>query len=115
MARGDVYYANLPKPTSSSGHVQAGSRPCIIVSTDDNKPQNPIVSVIPLTTKQAAVKYPHTLQINPSRINGLTNISIALVFQLTGIDKSILMDKIGQLEPDDLKKIDDILRVLLGL
>jgi mRNA interferase MazF len=115
MARGDIYYANLPSPPPSGSHLQAGTRPCLIISIDDTNPLISIVTVIPFTSNLIAESFPHTKKIYPTPQNGLTGTSIALVFQVSSIDKRILRNKIGLLEPDKLFEIVSILKSLLGL
>jgi mRNA-degrading endonuclease toxin of MazEF toxin-antitoxin module len=68
-----------------------------------------------LTKQLNAENFPHTLRILPTPGNGLSDISIALVFQISGIDKRILRNRIGQLEPAILSEIEDLLKLLLGL
>ena len=111
MLKGDIFYTNLPTPSGNPGREQTGSRPAVIISNN----ASPIVTVIPITSQKKAARYPHTCLLNPTTQNGLTTQSIALVFQLTGIDKSRLSSKIGSLDTKDLQAIDNEVRSMLSL
>jgi len=61
------------------------------------------------------LRFLHTIEIKSSKINGLTSISVALVFQIRAIDKTRLKKKIGELEETKLKEMNIILKKMLGL
>jgi len=64
MRKGEIYLVEIPP---ASGHEQGGLRPVIIFSGEVAG----IVSVIPFTTNASALKFPFTLKINNSNLNGL--------------------------------------------
>lgn len=114
MARGDVYWINIPYPRGTAGREQAGMRPAIAVQSD-NSSQLPTIVVIPTTTKTAALRFPHTVEVNPSSTNGFTQTSILLIFQLRAIDKNRIVRQIGKLEQEYLEQIDTEIKNLLEL
>ncbi|MBU4202286.1 MAG: type II toxin-antitoxin system PemK/MazF family toxin [Candidatus Altiarchaeales archaeon] len=108
MNKGDVWLVQLPQ---TNGHEQAGTRPVVILrETEAN-----IAVVIPFTSNIQALRFPHTLEIRPSKENGLKDISVALVFQIRAIDKKRLVRRAGKLSAKSLEKVDSMLKKLLGL
>jgi mRNA interferase MazF len=65
----------------------------------------PTVLIVPFTSTQAALRFPGTLLVHPDAQNGLTVPSVALVFQLTAIDKTNCLQRLGVLDPLTLDKI----------
>jgi mRNA-degrading endonuclease toxin of MazEF toxin-antitoxin module len=115
MARGDVLLVNLPVPSSSPAHEQIGKRPALEVQNNASDPRIHTVIVIPFTSKLNALRYPHTLRIDPSPQNGLTNPSVLLFLQLRVIDKFRITGNIGRLEQHYMQQVDNELRNLLGI
>jgi mRNA interferase MazF len=74
-----------------------------------------MVMVVPVTSKLAALRFPHTIQVNPSSANGLTEPSVLLVLQLRALDRSRLDRAIGHLEESYLRQLDEEIRQMLGL
>ena len=85
MKKGEVWRVRLP---SVPGHTQAGIRPAVLLQDDQATAGLPTVLIIPFPATQAALRFPGTLAVQPDGQNGLTVHSVALVFQLTAIDKT---------------------------
>lgn len=99
MKVGEIYWTRL---ASRGGREQAGRRPGIILQKDTSLPT---VLLVPLTTQQDALRFSGTVLIEPDLENSLPNISVALVFQLTALDKNSLERKIGKISNQYLKEI----------
>ncbi|HLD42144.1 MAG TPA: type II toxin-antitoxin system PemK/MazF family toxin [archaeon] len=108
MEKGEIWIISL---ADSSGHEQVGTRPAIIISDT----QSPMSIVVPVTSNLQALRFQHTLALEPANSNGLKEESVALVFQIRAVDKSRLQKKIGILDQKATSRIDDILRRLLKL
>lgn len=54
--------------------------------------------VVPLTSSVQALRFPHAIEVKPSKKNGLNSVSVALVFQVRALDKRRLKKKIGIIE-----------------
>jgi mRNA interferase MazF len=108
MARGDILLVALP---NSDKREEKGNRPAIAVQTD--VANSPMLMIIPITSALAALRFPFTLQINPSPQNGLTLPSVALVFQMRAIDRTRIIRTLGRLESDSLNQLDGMIRAML--
>jgi mRNA-degrading endonuclease toxin of MazEF toxin-antitoxin module len=90
MKIGDLHWVELP---ARGGQAQAGRRPAIILQQPVTLPT---VLVIPLTSQQDALRFPATVFVEADKENGLRHDSVALVFQITAVDKRYLAERIGK-------------------
>src|SRR6266542_446680 len=102
MKRGEVWRVRLH---SVPGHTQAGIRPAVIVQEDQATASLPTVLIVPFTGTWAALRFPGTLAVQPDGQNGLTVPSVALAFQLTAIDKTDCLQRLGELDPATMDQI----------
>jgi mRNA interferase MazF len=96
------------------GHEQKGVRPCVVVSAPEviAEQRYPLVCVVPITgTPGKGALYP---QLKPGA-SGLSKTSFALVDQLRSVDKRRVTRFLGQVSVEELKAIDEGLRLYLGL
>src|SRR5436190_15037966 len=95
MKKGEIWRVRLP---IGAGHTQAGERPAIIVQDDLFNATLPTVLVVPFTSTQAATRFAGTLVMQPDAQNGLAVPSVALVFQLSAVDKRNCLRRLGALD-----------------
>ena len=95
--RGEIYYAEL----KGEGSQQDSIRPVIIYSNNKNNLFSPTVQVIPLTTKMKELCV-HVL----IEGCGLREPSMALLEQLTVINKTQIREKIGMITDEYMDKIN---------
>ena len=108
MKKGDICLIEF---MSFRGHEQMGFRPAIAMSEETAN----LILVIPLTSKLEALKYNYSLEISPSKTNGLNTKSIAMIFQLRAVDKRKIKGKIGNIEEDVLDNINNQIKKMLKL
>ena len=108
-SKGDVWQVDLPE---SVGHEQKGKRPAVIVA---HVKENATVVVIPLTSELHNEKFSHTCCVQPTRENGLSEESVALIFQIRALDPQRFMYKKGRLDKKDIEAIDALLMDMLKL
>ena len=108
MRKGEIYLVEIP---SNSGHEQSGLRPVIVMSEVNAR----VISVIPFTSNFSALKYSYTIEVRSSSLNKLRKDSVALVFQLRAIDIRKLKSKLGDLEEDTMREINDLIKKLFGI
>jgi len=105
MKRGEVWLVQLGE---TFGHEQQGLRPAIILTDTTTS----LVLIAPVTTNLKALRFPYTIQIEPTKQNGLDEDSIALIFHLRSIDKRRLVRAVGILEKPVLQKIMSVIKQL---
>lgn len=115
MARGDVLLVELPYPRGAPGYEQTGRRPAVAVQADLPGASLPTVMIVPLTSQLTASRFPHTIAVDPSPQNGLTDPSVLLVFQLRALDQGRILRTIGHLEQNYLDQLDAEMRSMLHL
>jgi mRNA interferase MazF len=99
---GDVYWVEFP---ARGGHAQAGRRPAIIVQSASHSVELPTVLLVPLTTQMDALRFPGTVLVEADSQNGLRRASVALVFQLTTVDRRFVAAHVGEISATLLRQI----------
>src|SRR5258708_403812 len=94
MRLGDVVWVEFPP---GAGRAQAGRRPAIDMQAPIVAAKLPTVLLIPLTTQKDALRFPGTVLVEPDANNGLRTPSVALVFQLTVMDRRFLGHQLGKI------------------
>ena len=107
MKNGEIWLVAL---SDSKGHEQRGERPAIVVGG-----ANGLVIAVPLTSNPATARFSHTYLISPDSHNGLDTESIALVFQITALDRERFVHRIGILDGQQRVAIQVLIRDLLSL
>lgn len=111
--RGDIYYADLGVP---NGRCQSGLRPVLVVSNDTANAHAPVITVVPLTSKRKAMHMPTHVLLPRQAATGLKHTSIALIEQVTTIDKAQLQNQTGRVLNERLMgKVAQALQVQLGI
>lgn len=108
--RGDMYYTALGE---GIGSEQQGYRPTVIIQNDVGNNHSPTVVVSAVTGKPKGEKLPTHLSIGA--VCGLKEPSVVLLEQLRTVDKSRLIRYIGHLDDDNMRNIDRLCEISLGL
>ena len=109
--RGDIYYAELSPVVGSE---QGGIRPVLIVQNDVGNKHSPTVIAAAITSQREKAKLPTHIEI-PKTGCGLAKDSVVLLEQIRTIDKRRLKEKMGELDPAAMTKINDALSISFGL
>ena len=114
MNRGEIYWADL---VPRSGSEQQGRRPVVVVSHDafNQAPGWRSIIVVPLTTSTAQAGCGPSAILLPRGVAGLKKESVVLCHQVTTVDRSKLVQRIGELGTAELNQVDDGLRAAIGL
>lgn len=111
VKRGDIYYADL---SPVIGSEQGGVRPVLIVQNDVGNKYSPTVIAAAITSQQDKSRLPTHINVNGDAC-GLSKDSVVLLEQVRTLDKKRLKERMGNLTPQDMNKINKALFVSFGL
>jgi mRNA interferase MazF len=112
VKRGEVWWASLPSPAGSGPGFR---RPVLIVQSDpfnESRVSTAIVAVI--TSNLALAEAPGNIRAGKAE-TGLSKPAVVNVSQVLTIDKALLTERVRPLPPATLRRVDDGLRLVLGL
>ncbi|MFA6866673.1 MAG: type II toxin-antitoxin system PemK/MazF family toxin [Clostridia bacterium] len=109
IKRGELYYADL---SPVIGSEQGGIRPILIVQNDIGNKYSPTIIAAAITSKMNKAKLPTHIEIDTTC--GLPKDSVILTEQLRTLDKQRLIDKIGDIDPTCMDKVNNALMISLG-
>ncbi len=114
LRRGMIIDLNLdPTMGSETGKI----RPCVVVTNDDYNERVPVIQATPLTAwTEKKERIVTNVVIEPYRQNGLSKKSVADCLQTRPVDYEKRLVKIrGQLNEDEMRAIDEALRIVFAL
>ncbi|MBO5219529.1 MAG: type II toxin-antitoxin system PemK/MazF family toxin [Clostridia bacterium] len=118
VRRGDIYYADLSPVVGSE---QGGLRPVLIVQNDVGNRYSPTVIAAAITSQVGKNRLPTHIDVTADHHDGhpegsgLAKDSVILLEQIRTIDKKRLREKMGHLDDDVMKKVNDAIGVSFGL
>jgi mRNA interferase MazF len=107
--RGELYYATLDPVIGSE---QGGKRPVLILQNDIGNKHSPTVVVAAITSRLGKAKLPTHVNLSSEK---LSKDSIVLLEQIRTIDKSRLVEYIGEVTIDEMERIEHALLVSIGM
>lgn len=110
IRRGDVYIADLDPVTGSE---QGGTRPVVVLQNNMGNKHSPTVIVSPFTSEIKKKQLPTHVYVSNS--NCLEVNSMAMLEQVRVLDKQHLKEYLGYLSRYDMDRLDEALRISLGL
>ena len=103
--KGEIYLVNFD-PTV--GHEVKKKRPALVMSNNIHNQYSPLITVVPLSSKTNKV-YPFEIYISKT-ISKLHENSKIMIIQLRSIDKRRLINKIGNIENNEIiNKINKVI------
>ena len=108
IKRSEIYYADL---NPVKGSEQGGVRPVLILQNDKGNQHSPTTIVAAITSQLAKAKLPTHV---PIQTEGLKKDSIILLEQIRTLDKRRLKERIGELSPSKMQKVNTALLISLG-
>lgn len=110
IKRGELYYADLSPVVGSE---QGGVRPILIVQNDTGNKYSPTIIAAAVTSKINKAKLPTHIELSAHEF-GLSKDSVILLEQIRTLDKRRLKERIGELSPVTMKKVNTALLISLG-
>lgn len=111
IKRGDIYYADL---SPVIGSEQGGLRPVLIVQNDVGNKYSPTVIAAAITSRMGKTKLPTHIDVIGNQV-GLAKDSVILLEQIRTIDKKRLKEKMGHLDDDTMRNVNNAIGVSFGL
>lgn len=108
ISRGDIFYADLSPVV---GCEQGGVRPVIILQNNTGNQYSPTTIICAITGRPKKPLPTHATIIGTG---GLLKDSFALLEQIRTIDRIRLREKLGKLEVQEMKEIDQALSISIG-
>ncbi|MGF1673199.1 MAG: type II toxin-antitoxin system PemK/MazF family toxin [Rivularia sp. (in: cyanobacteria)] len=110
ILRGEVWLIDL---NPVRGHEQAGKRPCLVISVNlFNQGLSGLAIVLPITSKNKGI--PFHVEINPPEA-GLKIQSFIKCEDVRSISVTRFEKKWGSASETTLVKVEEILRILMGI
>ena len=103
MRRGEIWWAELPRPV--------GRRPVVLVSRDEAYEVRRNVAVVEVTTVIRGL----ATEVLLGQHGGLPRRCVANADVINTIDKSLLQNRVGALSGERKNRLDDALRFALAL
>lgn len=119
VKRGDIFYADLSPVVGSE---QGGTRPVLIIQNDVGNRYSPTVIAAAITSRLGKTKLPTHVEVRAALTGiedegraGLARDSVVLLEQIRTLDKKRLRDKMGHLDDEVMRRVDEGISVSFGL
>jgi len=105
---GSVVLTRFPFSDLTGGKL----RPALVISRDNDRRADVVLAFI--TSKTHAAKNPDSLEIAPTKSNGLKVASVARFDKLATLEKRVIAGKIGNAEMEFLRKARSVFLGVFG-
>lgn len=109
--RGEVYLVCFD-PTV--GAEIKKTRPALVIQNDIGNRHSPITIVVAISSQFDDTLYPTEVLVTPPE-GGLREPSVVMLNQIRSVDKRRLIKRLGTLTPATLARVDQALRISVGL
>ena len=109
--RGNVVRVRLDPVVGSE---QGGERPALVISPDFINERSPVVTIASVTSRKTERVYAFEALIQPPE-GGLDRRSKVMLMQLRSVDKRRLVEVIGSVSAETMRKVDEALKIATGL
>ena len=110
VKRGELYYADLSPVVGSE---QGGIRPVLVVQNDVGNKYSPTIIAAAVTSKINKARLPTHIELPSSY--GLVKDSVILLEQIRTLDKRRLKEKMGHLDEETMRGVNNAISVSFGL
>jgi len=112
LRRGEIYLCSFD-PTV--GHEIKKTRPALVIQNDVGNRYSPLTIVAAITSAVSPVPYPVEVVIDPTAANGMVVRSSIRLDQIRTVDRQRLVRRLGVVDPAIVAKVDEALKISLGL
>jgi mRNA interferase MazF len=110
--RGELYLVEFDP---GRGHETGKTRPALVIQNDIGNRHSPRTIVAAITSRLSPTPYPIEVVVESHRRNGLSVRSAIHLDQIRSVDRERLVKRLGALDPPMMRKVDDALKISLGL
>ena len=112
MQRGEIWWSSLPTP---GGSAPGFRRPILVIQSNEfnHSRINTVIAAV-ITSNLMLAAAPGNVRIS-ARSSGLKKASVVNVSQIITVDKSFLAECVGKLNTQQLRCVEDGLRLILGV
>lgn len=111
--RGQIIYLDLGIE-GIKGSEQKGERPCVVIQNNTGNHFSPNIIVVPVTSQLTKRPIPTHVELDKDKYN-LDRNSIILAEQVKTVSKERCKNFLGELEPNDMDKLNRAISISLGL
>lgn len=109
--RGEIWLIDW---NPSRGSEQAGLRPSIVIQNNHGNNNDKFPNTIITTISTKGRNIPLHIRLIPNTLNGLNEISFIKTEQILTISKERLIKKLGEISNEELKAINESIKLLLN-
>ena len=110
IKRGQVWYCDL---SPVKGSEQGGVRPCLVIQNDKGNQFAPTTIIAPITSRHTKAKLPTHIWLSVTC--GLPVNSMVELEQVRTIDKSRLLQYVGEIQQGEMNLVNKALIISMGL
>lgn len=109
--RGEIYLTALDP---ALGHEIKKTRPALVIQNDVTNRYGMTTIIAAITTKVSIPPYPNEVVVHPDAA-GLEVTSTVRLDQIRTVDRQRLIRRLGKVEADIMRKVDQAISISLGL
>ena len=109
--RGEIYLVGFDPAV---GHEIQKTRPAVVIQNDVSNQYSPITIVAAISSQFSEPPFPREVVLEPAD-SGLSKRSAVIANQIRSVDRLRLQKKIGRLSRQNMERVDDAIRISLGL
>lgn len=115
IKRGQIHMVDFGEIDATSGSLQRGRRPAIIISNNKACRYSSIISVVPLSTQKTKRNLPTHYWLTIDEQNRLKKDSTVLAEQVLTVNRVQVERHLGSLSQEDMAEVDARIRISMGL
>ena len=112
IRRGDLFWVDW---SPARGSEPAGRRPALVVQRDAGNAAVGYPNTVVVAVSSQGRDIPFHVRVRPNAQNGLKNTSFVKCEQIFTLSKERLGAKLGTLRPEDMRSVNDAIRLNLAL
>lgn len=109
--RGEIYLIDIG---DAVGHGPSKVRPCVVIQNDCDNRSRTVTLVVLITSDSSSQSLPWAVHLEPGT-TGLPNKSYVNCGHIYTLSKNHLKQKVGELPPLEMEKVDKAILYILGL